>query len=443
MKKVIPAIRRGRPPTGRIEPWRDRNGHTRYRARLTLADGSSERLPLPTNLSKEHAKAKALAWQLEEQETNKLYRKRQAEAAAKAQALGETTGEWFKRYTQGRAAQVLEADRNRIRWNKYIGPHLDHIPIAALDRSHIEIVRDSLDSYTRAGKLHPKSALNCWGVLTKAMREAVSSKLPGIRCRDTNPCDNVAAPDRGESRVRPWLTPNEVFQLLDSPLVPLGMRQVYAIAVYTYLRPGELAAATWGDVSFTTRCLEVRKARHWDTGETKKPKTRQGRRLVPLHENLLPLLEAMRGEPHEPLWRDLDAWDEARGGQTFREHLRLAGISREELFNGTPDTLPADLRSLRTTGATLAAISGLGGRTLERRIGHAGSSAVTERYIGIAEDITGGAIGEPFGPLPASLISATIVATKSKRASQPRETPPDSSCRRWDLNPHTREDGGF
>lgn len=31
-----------------------------------------------------------------------------------------------------------------------------------------------------------------------------------------------------------------------------------------------------------------------------------------------------------------------------------------------------------------------------------------DRYVGIAEDITKGAIGEPFGPLPASLIRKTI-----------------------------------
>lgn len=59
--------------------------------------------------------------------------------------------------------------------------------------------------------------------------------------------------------------------------------------------------------------------------------------------------------------------------------------------------------ALRTTGITWAAITGVDGRKLERRVGHR-DKATTERYIGVAEDVSRGAIGEPFGPLPASLL---------------------------------------
>ena len=416
MNYDIASPRRGRPRTGRIEPWRDRNGHTRYRARITLKDGSYWRLPVPVNTPKAEAKKLALDWQIKEDTCHGLYLRKLADSGLKVD--GETTGEWFARYTAARAGKVLEAGRNRIRWNKYIGPHLNPVPMALLNRTHVEAVRDSLDLHVRAGTLHGKSALNVWCVLTKAMREAVASKLPGIRCRDTNPCDNVLPPDSAESRQRPWLFPREMTQLLSSEAVSLEHRQLYAIAVYTYLRPGELAALTWADVNFDAGVIHVRSALNWDSGETKAPKTRNARRSIPIHRHLRPLLEALRGEPDEHVWSRLNSWDDARGGQTFRTDLMLANVTRTDLHAGTVDTLPVDFRSLRTTGATWAAISGLDGRTLERRIGHA-DKLTTDRYVGVAEDLTGGAIGEPFPELPANLISSTLVATKKQKPQFP------------------------
>jgi hypothetical protein len=123
----------------------------------------------------------------------------------------------------------------------------------------------------------------------------------------------------------------------------------------------------------------------------------------------------MEGDPDGQVWPNLEVWNESRGGQTFRADLVTAGIERPSLFSGNEDTLPADFRALRTTGAMWAALSGLDGRALERRIGHSSGTASTDRYVGVAEDVTGGAIGTPFPPLPDSLISATLLATKNTK----------------------------
>jgi integrase len=404
--KVAQPKRRGRPPTGNVQPWRDAEGRLRYRARIRLSDGSVRSLDIPERTSHKEARALAMKWQQQELATSALYHRKLEELGKPVG--GETTGTWFARYTKARLENgVLEANRNRKRWQRHIGSFLDRIPIVELEKRHIVQVRDHLDKLARTGELHPKSCLNIWSVLTKAMREAVSSKLPGMQVRATNPCSEVQAPDRGESRTRPWLTPKEVYQLLACTSVPLARRQLYAVAAYTYCRPGELAGATFADIDLGLGVIYVRRALNWDTRETKRPKTRSGRRIVPIHPNLAPLLQAMRQDERTPLWPDLSQWNSDRGGMTFREDLRTAGVQREELYTGNEETTPADLRSLRTTGATLAAISGIQGKTLERRIGHGGGATV-DRYVGIAEDITKGAIGEPFGPLPASLIRETI-----------------------------------
>jgi integrase len=207
-----------------------------------------------------------------------------------------------------------------------IGAFLDGVPIVELEKSHIVQVRGHLDTLARKGELHPKSCLNIWSVLTKAMREAVPSKLPGMQVRATSPCSEVQAPDRGESRTRPWLTPKEIYQLLACTSVSLAHRQLYAVAAYTYCRPGEVAGTTFADIDLDLGVIYVRRALNWDTRETKRPKTRSGRRIVPIHPNLAPLLQAMPQDENTPLWPDLSEWKSDRGGSMPKSAINIWSV---------------------------------------------------------------------------------------------------------------------
>ena len=104
-------------------------------------------------------------------------------------------------------------------------------------------------------------------------------------------------PKRGDSRQRPWLYPSEWAKVAAAAEVPVEWRQLYALALYTGLRPGELRALTWADVDLKARALTVSKADERASG-VKAPKTLRERRVVPLHEHLVPLLEALRGVPN-------------------------------------------------------------------------------------------------------------------------------------------------
>ncbi len=89
--------------------------------------------------------------------------------------------------------------------------------------------------------------------------------------------------------------------------VPLDWRQLYAVACYLYLRPGELRALLWTDVDFDAGVIHVTKAYDEDSQATKPPKTRNGVRDVPIPAALVPLLKVMRdraaddGAPVVPL----------------------------------------------------------------------------------------------------------------------------------------------
>jgi integrase len=106
--------------------------------------------------------------------------------------------------------------------------------------------------------------------------------------RAATPNRRTLPPKRGDSRQRPWLYPSEWAKVASSAEVPVEWRQLYAVALYTGLRPGELRALTWADVDSEARTLAVSKSHARESG-IKAPKTLRGRRIVPLHEHVLPL----------------------------------------------------------------------------------------------------------------------------------------------------------
>jgi integrase len=431
MKTTLPQEpKRGRPRTGRIESWTDSAGIVRYRARITLQDGTLKRTPIPGIKTKAQAKALALRWQREEQATNLQYENKLI--AAGLPVGTETTSEWFVRYCISRESTVTTVSKDRQRWAKYIHAFVGNVQIIALERKHAEDISRSLDTHVAKNLITSKTAAGIWAIFTCAMKEVCSSRDPGLRVREANPCLNVKPPvKKDDSKNRTFFYPVEVTKLLACDAVPLHFRQLYAIALYTYFRPGEIASLTWASVAFETQSISVSDTRDWTTGKNKAPKTRKGRRTIRIKEHLLPLLQAMKGLPAEQVWPAFEQWDADMGGVTVRSHLVLAGVTRAALHEGTRESVRADLRTFRTTGVTFEAMLGTDAKTIERRTGHA-SGVSTDVYIRAAEDVGLGEIGVPFGPLPEALISATLLATKSLK---PQNSAYKHGCRRRDLNP--------
>lgn len=121
-------------------------------------------------------------------------------------------------------------------------------------------------------------------------------------------------------------------------VLPNPDRAIWATALYTGLRSGELRALRWEAIDVAKRIIEVRES--WDPKEgSVEPKTRRSRRRVPMPIVLRELLVAQRtrkgastgsalvfGEddktPFQPerLYRNADrAWHHAE----IRERLRL------------------------------------------------------------------------------------------------------------------------
>ncbi len=400
--------------TGSVETYTRADGTRYYRARIRLKDGTRERVDIPAKYTIDERRALyAAAMQEREDERGELFAKKQARIAAKqptAPTAAETLAKYRERLNTHRG-ELGQGHGDPSAWKAWIIPHLGGLPVATVTREQIETFRDTLDAAISLHKrtegaegISAKRALNIWSEVTTTFKAAVNAKRRDLRVRADNPCSGVLPPERGDSRRKTFIYPSELAAVLAGD-APLEWREVYAVAAYLYLRPGELRVLTWGDIDLGAAIVHVTKAFDERAQETKTPKTENGVRDVPIPATLAPLLARMRKgrEPHELVVPVLATLTENRRALNLRADLERAGCTRPRLFENTATTMSVNFRSLRDSGITWLAITGVDIVKTQRRAGH-DSIETTLSYTKAAEDLTG-SIGEPFGPLPADLVA--------------------------------------
>jgi integrase len=217
---------------------------------------------------------------------------------------------------------------------------IGHRPIAAVSRDEIENIRDVLDAQVREriakGPPHGisgKTAMNAWSVLRMTFRETLSSRERTMRVRKDDPTASIQPPLRTRARKKTFVYPCEFAKLVACTDIPSAWRELYAIAFYLYLRPGELRALTWADVDLDAYVVHVTKAYNEVLRRCTEPKTANGVRDVPIEPALAPLLAVLRDRASEtdavaPL---LAKYGEKFRAKMLRDHLRLAGVIRPRL----------------------------------------------------------------------------------------------------------------
>lgn len=119
-----------------------------------------------------------------------------------------------------------------------------------------------------------------------------------LRIREDNPAEHVSAPDRGLLRAKSYLYPSEFRRLVGHERIDVAFRIVYAVAVYTYARAGELVALGPSDVDLEHGVIHITKSVDRETGNVKPTKSGTTRR-IPIERELGPLLERLYAQPGE------------------------------------------------------------------------------------------------------------------------------------------------
>ncbi len=401
---------------GSVEEVSGADGVVRYRVRIRLADHSRERIDVPAKhaINAETRAAFALVKQQIEDETGKLYKAKLAriEAAKRPKLIASSCDDYFDKLSTRREADgVRDVVHERSTWRCWISPQIGKRPITSITRDDVEDIRNMLDAEVRKrladedgnDGLSGARAMNVWSVLRTTFKETVRARDRAMRVRQDDPSEGHQPPLAIDPRTKTFVYPVEAAQLLACEAVPLAWREVYACAFYLYLRPGELRALTWADVNFTAGVVHVTKQYDETKNKVTRPKTANAVRDVPIAGALLPLLERLYNERTDALvLPHLEIHDDKVRADTFRSHLRLAGVDRERLFADTATTIQVNFRSTRDSGITWLSLAGVSVIAMQRRAGHR-KLDTTAGYVKEPEDLTGN-MGIPFAPLPQNLI---------------------------------------
>jgi integrase len=259
---------------------------------------------------------------------------------------------------QGRSRSHRETAESHLR--VHISPAIGRVPVDRLDDERITRLAADM---RRAGKA-PKTIRNVLSTLHSVCELAVRRRWCAA-----NPCRFVDAPRPDEATDIRYLDQSELGALLRDgvPDDAWGRleRALYLTAAMTGLRQAELIGLRWRDIDWLGQRIRVRQT--YVRGEFKPPKSKRGRRGVPLALRVARELEAHFGSTAYQGDDDLVFANPTTGGpldrtkvrKRFQAACRRAGV-RVVRFH--------DLR--HTFGTHVAASGDVSLRTLQEWMGH-------------------------------------------------------------------------
>jgi integrase len=182
-------------------------------------------------------------------------------------------------------------------------------------------------------------------------------------------------PKPGAQKAKAFVYPDEERLLLSCAGVPLSLRLLYGFLAREGMRKSEALALTWADLDLKcgTVSLDENKSddpRTWALGEDVVAALRVWRDMHAGASRKTPVVVDGDGTAlHAHAVRPDD----------FRAHLRLAGVTRPQLFERTASRQPIRIHDLRGTFVTLALAEGRSETWVADRTGHK-SSQMINRY---------------------------------------------------------------
>jgi len=362
-------------------------------------------------------------------------KERERMAAEAKEAAGPTFKTFAQRWTSGKLAkdhpdQVREkrsADDDEARLERYVYPVCGDTPIRAFTLADAERVMSELPGdLSSASRRHVAQALN--RVLNLAVYPA--------KLRDANPLPKGFLPKVTHRKAESWLYADEEARLAGAERVPLFSRVLYGFLAREGMRISEATGLDWSNLDLKRGAVTL------DRNKTDDP------RAWALDPSVARALKRYKeryradAEPSDPVFCDADGHRIENGttaeADIFREHLRMAGVTRPELFpvegqrlragcrrrkDFTPGEkapaadnvrLPIRLHDLRATFVTVSLATGKSERWVKDRTGHR-SSQMVDRYARAARTVA--EVG-CSGFTPMDLAIPELRPDEAERASQ-------------------------
>lgn len=295
-----------------------------------------------------------------------------------------TTGEYLVYWLDTYVAHNVKATTltgYRVCVKHRIVPALGSTPLVKLTVAQLQGFYMGLLTAKRAdgrpGTLSPRTVRLTHTVLREALQHAVEW---GMIVR--NVADATKPPRAVRPQVQVWDS-DEVGQFLQAAATE-EHNPLWLVAVMTGMRRGELLGLRWQDVDLTAGVLHVRHTLTVAKGirALTPPKTKSGRRTIPLPPSCLAALKAHRKVQAAARlaaleWADRDAVFTASNGgwldpgNLSRAYDRLVVAAKVKRIR---------FHDLRHTSATLLLKQGVNPKVVSERLGHATISITLDTY---------------------------------------------------------------
>ncbi len=272
--------------------------------------------------------------------------------------------------------------------NAYVVPHIGTVRLQELAPAHLKSLYKTLQTSGRRGgqPLAPKTIRNVHTTLHRALRDAVEEELVIRNVADAVRLTKVewTAPAHWNAeQVASFVTATK-----DDRLGPL-----WFILASTGLRRGEALALRWPDLSLDHGRASVHRSLAWVRKQPAfgEPKTKAGRRTVPLPAETVTVLKAHRKRQAAEqlaageLWKDLGLVFSLEDGSPVPPKRVTKAFGRAVERAGLPKLTP---HGLRHTFATVALEEGVLTKVVADVLGHSSASITADLYSHTTEPST-------------------------------------------------------
>ncbi len=305
----------------------------------------------------------------------------------------ETFAEYLERWLRDYAEHAVRPSTLRgyaMMIRRHIAPALGHIPLAKIRPMDLQqYYADALRKGRQDGRgeaLSPQTVLHHHRLIHRALEQAVRW---GLVAR--NVADAVEPPRVSRAEQRTW-TPEEARQFLEA-LKGHRLYALYATAIMTGMRRGELLGLQWDDVNLEAGWLSVRQAlleveyrpRLMET------KSRSSVRRVSIPPELVEILKAHRiAQAKErlamgPMYEDHGLVFCQPNGRPLHPHnVSARQFPRLCEAAGVPRIRFHDLRH---THATWLLAAGVHPKVVAARLGHSSTNLTLDTYSHVIESV--------------------------------------------------------
>lgn len=291
-----------------------------------------------------------------------------------------TLDAWFEYWIgiKKRAVRSITIQTNTNIYNEHIRPIIGNRLISEITTAQCQMVLNAA-----ADKGLKTSTIRMIKCVLKALLEYAVQHSIIIK----NPCNKAIKSDIGaESVPRQALTVDEQAKLCKA-IEGSRYEYQYRFLLQTGLRIGELNGLKWSDIDFKERTLAVNRsikivAGKWVTSE---PKTRAGKRIIPLTDEAVLILQAQLQKKQKQKIVNTEWMDNIftnRNGVPILTSTYDIALQKQ---CAQISIASSSVHTLRHTFATRCIEAGMQPKTLQVILGHSDISMTLNRYVHATE----------------------------------------------------------